>query len=226
MSNENQETKLCKYCKTEIPKKAKVCPNCRKKQGGKLKWIVITVVAILIMAAIAGGGDDNKPHQVDSENNSTLNKETVAENDTSYTEVSEQEESEKETFSVGETAEMNDVQVTMLNYEEIQGSEYNKPTDGNIFVLVEFEIVNNSDKELTVSSVLSFDAYADDYSLNYSLGALLEKEGENQLDGTIAAGKKMKGVIGYEVSKDWEEIEIHFTDNVWGSNKFKFLIQK
>ena len=28
------ETKVCKHCQTEIPKKAKVCPNCRKKQGG------------------------------------------------------------------------------------------------------------------------------------------------------------------------------------------------
>lgn len=32
--SEEKETKVCKYCKSEIPKKAKVCPNCRKKQGG------------------------------------------------------------------------------------------------------------------------------------------------------------------------------------------------
>ena len=25
------ETKTCKYCQTEIPKKAKICPNCKKK---------------------------------------------------------------------------------------------------------------------------------------------------------------------------------------------------
>ena len=25
------ETKLCKHCKSEIPKAAKVCPNCRRK---------------------------------------------------------------------------------------------------------------------------------------------------------------------------------------------------
>ena len=30
MPNEN-ETKKCKHCQTEIPKKAKVCPNCHKK---------------------------------------------------------------------------------------------------------------------------------------------------------------------------------------------------
>ena len=29
--SEEKETKVCKYCKSEIPKKAKVCPNCRNR---------------------------------------------------------------------------------------------------------------------------------------------------------------------------------------------------
>ena len=56
--SEEKETKVCKYCKSEIPKKAKVCPNCRKKQGGIGKWIVIAVIVIIVIAAISGGGDD------------------------------------------------------------------------------------------------------------------------------------------------------------------------
>ena len=72
---------------------------------------------------------------------------------------------------------------------------------------------------------MSFSAYVDGYSANTSFGALMENE-QNQLDGTIASGKKMRGWIGYEVSSGWKELEIHFTDNVWSSNKFKFLIQK
>lgn len=54
--SEEKETKVCKYCKSEIPKKAKVCPNCRKKQGGIGKWIVIAVIVIIVIAAISGGG--------------------------------------------------------------------------------------------------------------------------------------------------------------------------
>ncbi|XCP84503.1 hypothetical protein ABXS75_15805 [Roseburia hominis] len=57
---ENKQTKLCKYCQMEIPKKAKVCPNCKKKQGGKLKWIVICVIAVFIIAAAAGGGNSEQ----------------------------------------------------------------------------------------------------------------------------------------------------------------------
>ena len=59
MKRETNETKICKHCKTEIPAGAKICPNCRKKQGGKLKWIIIAVVAIGIICAAAGGNDDS-----------------------------------------------------------------------------------------------------------------------------------------------------------------------
>lgn len=54
---EAKETKLCKHCKSEIPKKAKVCPNCRKKQGGKLKWIIIALLVISFFGNVFGGDD-------------------------------------------------------------------------------------------------------------------------------------------------------------------------
>ena len=59
---------------------------------------------------------------------------------------------------------------------------------------------------LVVSSALSFDAYADGYSLSYSVNALMANK-KTQLDGTVAPGKKIKGVIGYEVPVEWKEIE-------------------
>lgn len=45
--------KKCKYCQTEIPKKAKVCPNCKRtlKGGGCLTFFV--VFFILVAGSIA-----------------------------------------------------------------------------------------------------------------------------------------------------------------------------
>lgn len=61
MSKEQMGTKLCKHCKTEIPAGAKICPNCRKKQGGGvLKWVIIVVLAIGIIGAATGGDDDKE----------------------------------------------------------------------------------------------------------------------------------------------------------------------
>lgn len=120
---------------------------------------------------------------------------------------------------------MQDIQVTLSNYEESEGSSFYKPSEGKVFVLAEFEIANNSDKDLAISSLLSFKAYADDYSLNYSVAAMIDKS-DSTLDGSVAAGKKMKGWIGYEVNADWGKVEIEFSPEVWKSKKFKFLIEK
>ena len=133
-------------------------------------------------------------------------------------------ESEKETvFGVGDTVELNDVEVTLVGIHQSEGSAYNKPETGNVFVLCEFNIVNNSDEELNVSTMLNFDAYCDDYSCSLSIGALLEKEDKEQLDGTVAAGKKMNGVVGYEVPADWTEFEIRYTPDAFGGKEIVFI---
>lgn len=80
---ESNDTKLCKHCQMEIPKKAKVCPHCKKKQGGKLKWIIIAIIVIaIISAAIGGSGDDKKQAKTDSSG-----QDTVTENKIEYTAV-------------------------------------------------------------------------------------------------------------------------------------------
>lgn len=59
---EEQKTKKCKHCQSDIPKKAKICPVCKKKQGGKLKWVVIVIAAIVVIAiiyAIMSGDSQN-----------------------------------------------------------------------------------------------------------------------------------------------------------------------
>lgn len=193
-----------------------------KKKGSCLKTILIVIAVIVVLGVIGSiAGGDDEPKKV--ENTNTENTQTES---TSTETTSEPQEDEQTVFGPGETAEMNGIQVSFVGYEENVGSEYNAPTEGNVFVLANFEISNNSDSEISVSSMMSFEAYADDYALNYSLGALMSKTDGTQLDGTIAPGKKMNGWIGYEVPADWSSVEIHFTDNVWSDNKFVFEIAK
>lgn len=212
---DSKETKLCKYCQTEIPKKAKICPNCKKKQKGfGCLTTVIVVILIFVIIGVIGSQSEKKPVKVSdsisynstSVSNSTSEIKEEIQESSETTEIATSEE--ESVFRVGETAEMNDIQITLVNYEESNGSEYNTPSEGNVFVLANFEISNNSDSELAVSSMASFEAYADDYALNYSISALIEKQDSTQLDGTVAPGKKMNGWVGYEVPADWSNIEI------------------
>lgn len=200
----------CRSCGAEIAKSAVTCPRCgaRNKRKHVLLWVVLGVLALIIIGAASSGGSEPAP--------------AAASSTSAAAPKSESKAPVKKTFGVGESAELKDIVVTLVSVEESSGSQFNQPTDGNVFVICEFEIENNSSSEINVSSLLSFAAYCDDYSLNFSLTALLEKGNRNQLDGQIAAGKKMNGIIGYEVPIGWNELEIRFTPSFWSGNEIIF----
>lgn len=200
----------CRSCGAEIAKSAVTCPHCgaRNKRKHVLLWVVLGVLALIIIGAAGSGGSEPAP--------------AAASSTSAAAPKSESKAPVKKTFGVGESAELKDIVVTLVSVEESSGSQFNQPTDGNVFVICEFEIENNSSSEINVSSLLSFAAYCDDYSLNFSLTALLEKGNMNQLDGQIAAGKKMNGIIGYEVPIGWNELEIRFTPSFWSGNEIIF----
>lgn len=215
-------SRIVKSAEQKLQKGAKSCPSC----GAKLKkgWpILIAILAFFVLAAIIGSsGDDDGPKKVEAS--------TPAQS----AEITPNQEAEppshkagaaptQNVFYVGETAELEDVRVAFSSVTESTGSTYNTPARGNIFVLCEFEIANNSDKEINVSSMMSFEAYCDDYTCTFSLGALMEKGNKNQLDGTVAPGKKFNGVIGYEVPVDWKKLEIVFTPDFWSGKDITFI---
>ena len=52
--------KECKHCRVMIPKKAKICPNCkmRVKMGWLKKLLLILFLLVIIGAAVCGAGYD------------------------------------------------------------------------------------------------------------------------------------------------------------------------
>lgn len=190
----------CKVCGAEVAKSAKTCPCCGARVK-KRRFLLVVLLILLAIVVVGSLGDQEKPESENAVSSVPLNK----------------------TYGVGEAALIEKVAVSMVNVTESRGSEFNQPTDGNVFVLCEFEIANNSGKEITVSSLISFEAYCDDYSCNSSLTAMLEKGNKNQLDGTVAAGKKLNGVIGYEVPADWKELEIRFSPSFWSGKNAVFV---
>lgn len=166
----------------------------------------LTIIASLVLAlALFGCTTTDQPKSVGT-----------------YEESKTEDKVEKSIFQVGEKVELNNVITTLVGVEESAGSTYNKPTEGNVFLICEFEIENNSNEELAISSLMSIDAYCDDYSTNLSLSATIATD-KNQLDGSIAPGKKMRGVVGYEVPSDWKKIELVFTPNFWARKDITFV---
>ena len=141
-------------------------------------------------------------------------------------EASESEAEEKSEYGVGETATINDVDITLVGAVESAGDDFFTPAEGNKFEILEFEIANNSDEEVAVSSIMCFEAYCDDYSIDVSYDGELapEAEGKSTLDGTVAAEKKMNGIISYEVPADFERLEVDVNLDVWSDEAAKFVV--
>lgn len=197
---------------------AKVCPVCRKKQGAPGCLIVVLVVVVLVViAAFAGSGESSTPQKVESTSGTSQSASQAGE---------AQSQPEQTVFTVGDAVELNGVKTTLLSAEEYPGKQYMMPTDGNIFLVCQFEIENDSSAEITVSSMVSFNAYCDDYSVNLSVTGEMLEDSWKTLDGTVAPGKKINGVIAYEIPQDWQKMEISYTPSYWSGHDVQFEINK
>ena len=68
--------KKCKHCQSKIDAKAKICPNCRKKQGMP-KWLIAIIVIIGIVVLGSAMGGESSESTGSSEKTSTSKKETL-----------------------------------------------------------------------------------------------------------------------------------------------------
>lgn len=231
MANEN-ETKLCKHCKTEIPKDAKVCPNCRKKQSGITKWIVVAVIGIVIIAAATSGGEEDtadtdtkQPNVVSEDSKATADTDA---SDTAKTEAEAEEDTDTDAqtevevsnvFNVGDVAELDQIKITFLSAEEyVSGNQFMQPKEGNMYYRIGFEVENIGDTDAYVSS-WDWECYADGYSAEQAYF------NDESLDATLSSGKKTKGYIFYEVPKDAQEVTLEYETNFWTENKIIFVIK-
>ena len=218
MNKEKPTVKQCKHCKSEIPYDAKVCPVCRKKQGAPGCLIVVLVVVVLVViAAFAGGGESSTPQKVESTSGTSQSASQASQ---------AQSQPEQTVFTVGDAVELNGVKTTLLSAEEYPGKQYMMPTDGNVFLVCQFEIENDSSAEINVSSMVSFNAYCDDYSVSLSITGEMLEDSWKSLDGTVAPGKNINGVIAYEIPQDWQKMEISYTPSFWSGHDVQFEINK
>ncbi len=216
-----EDTKICKHCQSEIPKKAKVCPNCRKKQGGKVKWIVIGVLVLAVIGSALGGNDTQEPaktgevttQSVDADKDEGTKEAGEATSEAAGEEVDN-------TFVVGDIVETPDLKISYISAQEYTSdNQFMQPKDGNAYYRMEFEFENTGDTDQTISSLASWNCYADGYVADSAY------VGDDQIDATISPGKKAAGAVYYEVPADAKEITLEFETNFWSQDKIVFVVK-
>ena len=122
---DNSATKICKHCKSEMKKGAKVCPTCGKRQHlslGCLAVIVILVIIGIIIASCSKAVDDVvKEHK--EENDKKTEAKTVVKEEVIYDEGG--------------------IKVT---YMGMQASSVNISTE------IKLKIENNTDKSIRITA--------------------------------------------------------------------------
>lgn len=123
--------------------------------------------------------------------------------------------------SIGSTQTINDLSVTFTAIRRNSGGKLFSPENGNEYLIFEFDIENNSTKEVSLSSMLSFAAYIDGYKAQLNLSGIVE-DGGMQIDTTLASGRHILGIVAYEVPVNWSVAEIRFSPEIFGSDELIF----
>lgn len=208
---EKKSTKICKHCKSEIAADAKVCPNCRKKQGPRIGLIILAVIIVFVLiGALAGGGNDEPTAK--QENTSDVT-------DTVDSETTE----EKTEFAQNEIVSFKDVDFTVTNVEKTVGVEYDTAKEGYEYVIVSVKIENKSDKKI------SYNPY--DWKMENSNGqeettTFTTVDSDTALSsGDLNAGGVVEGTLAFEQPQGDDGLKLNYYENALFDEEASFKIK-
>ena len=93
-----------------------------------------------------------------------------------------------------------------------------QPKKGHIYYRMEFEFENKGDTDQTISSMTSWNCYADGYAAEAAYAVA-----DDEIDATISPGNKATGAVYYEIPKNSKKITLEFETNFWSQDKIVFV---
>jgi len=173
--------------------------------------ITFTIIGILIFLIFAIGSIDSEESTTSS--NTKEKTKSTDENSKST------EKKESSVYKIGDNIDFDNVTYTVNSSEEYEGSEYNQPSDGNKFYVVNITIENKSTDTVTVSSILMF-KLVDSKSYNYDITVNTDAKG--QVDGVLQKDEKLRGELTFEVPKSETDftLDIDPDPSIFGTGQF------
>lgn len=188
------------------------------------KLIVITMIATMIFSITSCGTTNST--QSSSDNQKTGAIEATVEDTTEI--ATEPPTTVPSAVGPGNYIENGNLKISFemaKQYDEIQENEYYtaKPEEGKKYLVLFFEVENISSEEQNIN-MFYHKAYLDNYEIKQST-LLVNPEGYDMLSGDLAAGKKLKGYVCYEVDSDWNKLEFTYTDGITSnSTTYDFVV--
>lgn len=160
---QNTPQKICKHCKSSMPAKAKVCPQCGRKQGGILKWILIGFLVICILGAVAGGGSDDDKSSAKSDSSSKTESTETADTAETTEKAEDTQDETSETQESSDEGDLGDYHV------KINDATFGTDYQGNRMIVVHYDFTNNSDKAQSALIAIGNTAFQDGVELEIAI---------------------------------------------------------
>ena len=191
--------KKCLFCKAEVPKKEKKCPNCGRKYVSRNWLIAIIVIAAILVIGIAGGNEENTKNKTTSSNTST-----------------EENDSEKEkVYGLNEPITIENstgaYTITLTGVEETADRNQFSDIEANRVIIISYTYENISSEDTVFISSNNFKVYDKDNNALESYPASI-KYGES-----ISTGRKTDASMAYALNNDQNYIELEYYDNMFNS---------
>lgn len=177
-----------------------------------LTWITKLIIAVIFFFAVFAPSNDEETSTED---------ETVATTETAATK--KQEDENDKVYKIGDVAQMNDKQLTVLNVERSKGNEYFSLKSGDEYVIVSVKITNNSKEKI------SYNPY--DFEMSNSKGQILQQSyssihEETALHyGELMPGGSVEGTVVFEQPQDDKKLQLQYTVNFWRARMIRVNLQ-
>ena len=129
--------------------------------------------------------------------------------------------------TVGEYVQGEKWKISLLSakiYDQIgDGLLIDKPAEGKKFLILFFEVQNISNED-DYFNRLYVESYVNGCNQREKL-LFNDVDGYGALTGDVAAGKKLKGFLAWEIGSDFEELELSYNDGIIIKDKYKFLVK-
>jgi len=162
-----------------------------------MKKVLISILILSCIFFLLSGCDDVQPEKVDKETNGEPHAKT-------------------ETYKIGDPVKAGNLIFTVNSTRTDKGGDIIKPGEGKIYYIVDVTVENTGDKSENVSSLLMFKLFDSD---GYNYSVTFGPETKGQIDGEIAAGRKLRGELVFEIPEDAMGLELEIDPTIFGSGK-------
>lgn len=192
----------------------------RKK--GKLKWIIIGILGLAVLGAAFGDKEENTAEKTGEVTTQQMEADSSGEerDDAVVEATTEAEEAKQTEFQVGDIVETKHLKISYFSAEPYASTnQFIQPKEGYEYYRMEFEFENIGDTDETISSMVSWNCYADGYAMD---AVYIQ---DDSLGATLSPGKKTVGAVYYEVKADAQEIELEYEADMFSKEKIIFIVK-